>query len=264
MTAVARERRQTLLFLRELRPFAPVFLDTEVDMTGVRVHQADARRRGDRYSTISYVLHAAARVLIGHPDANAAIRGRVFPRIARYPVANGKIALDKTLDGNRAVVSTVLRDLQEATLADIQERIDYFREGDARQQPEFAGVRALQRLPWPLRPLLFRLGVRPLSRRATMFGTFAVSSLGHRAVDGFHAVGGTTVTLGLGRVLDRPVARGSRVVVAPMMRLNLAFDHRVVDGAEAADVLTEIKDSIERFGVNRGETAAAPAVARAR
>jgi hypothetical protein len=34
------------------------------------------------------------------------------------------------------------------------------------------------------------------------------------ARDSFHSVGGTTVTLGLGRVTDRPVARDGELLVA--------------------------------------------------
>jgi len=80
-----------------------------------------------------------------------------------------------------------------------------------------------------------------------VFGTVAVTSLGHRPVDGFHSVGGTTITLGLGRIVDRPVVRAGEITVAPVMRLNLAFDHRVIDGAEAADVLAALKQSLESF-----------------
>jgi pyruvate/2-oxoglutarate dehydrogenase complex dihydrolipoamide acyltransferase (E2) component len=39
--------------------------------------------------------------------------------------------------------------------------------------------------------------------------------------------------------------REGRIVVAPVLRLSLAFDHRVIDGAEAADVLTEVKEALE-------------------
>lgn len=66
-------------------------------------------------------------------------------------------------------------------------------------------------------------------------------------MDSFHFVGGTAVTVGVGRVVDRAVVRGGEVTVAPMMRLSLAVDHRVVDSAEAADVLTELKSRLETF-----------------
>lgn len=247
VTPVAPERRPTLRFLEEIRTIAPVFLDTEVDMTRVREHRAEARARGTRYSTISYVLHAAARVLAAHPEANAAIRGRIRPVVARYPSANGKITFDTTVGGRRVVRSAVLPDLQQAGLDAVQSGVDRFRTGDPETMPEFAPARMLQRLPWPLGQLAFRLGVRPLARRHVTVGTFAVTSLGHRPVDGFFSVGGTTITLGLGRTADRPVVRDGALAVAPVMRLNLTFDHRVIDGAEAADVLAEIKDALESF-----------------
>ncbi|TCO60792.1 2-oxo acid dehydrogenase subunit E2 [Actinocrispum wychmicini] len=248
ITRIARERTHTLRFLDEIRGFAPVFLDTEIDMTGVLAHRDEYRADGRRLSIVTYLLHAAANTLAEHPEANAAVRG---PRVARYGSVNGKLTLDKTLNGHRIVLATVLPDVQDATLEEIQEHIEQFRDGDPATQPEFAAVRLLHRLPWPLAPLLYRLGVRPLSRRPETMGTFAVTSLGHRPVDGFYSVGGTTVTFGLGRITDRPVARAGQVVIAPVMRLCLTFDHRVIDGAEAADVLTEVKDRMEAFAPAR-------------
>jgi pyruvate/2-oxoglutarate dehydrogenase complex dihydrolipoamide acyltransferase (E2) component len=246
--AIARERWHTLLFLREVSNFAPVFLDTEVDMTAVRQHRAGLVDRGQRVSTVCYVLWCAARVLAAHPAANSAIIGRLRPKVAAYSSVDGKITLDKTLKGQRIVLSAVLPGLHEASLADIQRQVEHYRDGEPAVMPEFAGVRALHRLPWPARTPAFRATVRPLRRRAAMLGTFAVTSLGHRPVDGFHSVGGTTVTFGLGQVAERAVVRHGRVEVAPVMRLNLAFDHRVIDGAEAADVLAETKDRLEQFG----------------
>ncbi|WP_243769088.1 2-oxo acid dehydrogenase subunit E2 [Streptomyces cyanogenus] len=240
-------RRPTLLFLEEVRPITPVFLDTEVDMSGVRTHRAGAHEQGRHYSTTAYVLYVAARVLARHPEANAAVRGRIRPRVARYASVNGKITLDKTVGGRRVVRSAVLTEVHRADLDAVQAEVDRFRAGDPATMPEFAPARTLERLPWPLGQLAFRAGVRPLNRRHRTVGTFAVTSLGHRPVDGFHSVGGTTITLGLGRIADRPVVRDGAVAVAPVMRLSLTFDHRVIDGAEAADVLAEIKDGIEGF-----------------
>jgi pyruvate/2-oxoglutarate dehydrogenase complex dihydrolipoamide acyltransferase (E2) component len=244
---VARERRPTLLFLDEIRAFAPVFLDTEVDMTRVRAHRAAAREEGRSYSVVTYLLYAAGRVLAAHPDANAAIRGHIRPRVARYESVNGKFTLDKAVGGHRVVRSAILSGLERTGLDDIQRQVDHFRDGDPATMPELAPVRMLERLPWPLGQLAMRLGVRPLGRRAQAMGTFAVTSLAHRPVDGFFSVGGTTITLGLGRTVDRPVARDGRVVIAPTMRLSLTFDHRVIDGAEAADVLADIREAIESF-----------------
>ncbi|AGL15971.1 2-oxo acid dehydrogenase subunit E2 [Actinoplanes sp. N902-109] len=246
---VARQRRHTLHFLREIRGFSPVFLDTQVRMDAVRHHRATARARGQRYSIVTYVLHSTALVLSKHPEANAAITGRWRPRVQHHAGVHAKVAFDKTLDGRRVVLAAVLPDLNTASLDDIQRLLNHYRDGDPDHMPEFDGVRALQRLPVPLGSLAFRGTVRPLHRRAERLGTVAVTSLGHSSVDSFHSVGGTTVTLGLGRVLEQPVAVDGRVEVAPVMRLSLAFDHRVIDGAEAADVLTEIKETLEGIAV---------------
>jgi pyruvate/2-oxoglutarate dehydrogenase complex dihydrolipoamide acyltransferase (E2) component len=246
ITPAARERRHTLYFLTEVRRIAPVFLDTEVDMTEVLRHRAAARGAGDHYSVVSYVLHAAGRVLATHPEANAAFGGRLRPRVIRHPTVTGKLTLDKTVNGQRAVLATMIPDLGHAGMREIQDQVDRYRDSDPDQDPEFAAVRALHRLPLLVGTLAFRATVRPLRKRAAAFGTFAVTSLGHRPVDGFYSVGGTTITLGVGRVADRPVVRDGEVATAPLMRLTLTFDHRVIDGAEAADVLAEIKGRLER------------------
>lgn len=244
-----RQRRHTFYFQRELRSAAPVFLDTEVDMSRVRLVRAKARAGGGSVSAVGCVLYAAARVLAEHPQANAAIRGGRRPRVARYRQVNAKVAFDKELDGQRIVLTAVLPEAARLSLAEIQAWVDGVRRADPAAAPQFAGARILHRLPWPLGPLALRAGTGSLAKRAATVGTFAVSSLGHRPVDGFHSLGGTTVTFGLGQTVDRPVARDGRVLIAPVMRLNLAFDHRVIDGAEAADVLADVKDALESFPV---------------
>lgn len=245
--ALPRERRHTLYFLERVRAFAPVFIDTEIDMSQVRAHRAAARADGVRYSTVTYVLQAATRALAAHPEANVAIRGRVNPKIIRYPGVAGKVALDKTLNGHRVVLAAVIADLHVKTLEEIQREIDRYRDGDPAVMPEFGRVRALHRLPWLVGSAAFRAAMSPLRTRAALMGTFAVSSLGHRPVDGFYSVGGTTITLGVGQVADRAVVRSGQVAVAPVMRLSLAFDHRVIDGAQAADLLADIRSNLENF-----------------
>ncbi|MFE3019116.1 2-oxo acid dehydrogenase subunit E2 [Streptomyces sp. NPDC059256] len=244
---LAKERRPTLYFLREIRSFAPVHLDTEVDMTRVGNHRTAAREGGRHYSWLSYVLYAASRALAAHPEANAAIHGRFRPRIARFPSVYGKFTMDHTVNGQRVVLSAVLPHLQVAGLDSIQRQVDHYTRGDAEELPEFAGARLIRRLPLLVGGAAYRSRIRPLRTRAAAIGSFAVTSLSHSAVDGFHSTGGTTVTLGLGRIVDRPVARYGEPAVAPLMRLNLTFDHRVIDGAEAADLLTDIKQALEGF-----------------
>ncbi|MFJ5927434.1 2-oxo acid dehydrogenase subunit E2 [Kitasatospora sp. NPDC092948] len=245
MTPFPSQRRHTLFFLDQIRDFAPVHLDTEVDATALTAVRQQAREAGSRRSVVAHVVFAAAGVLARHPEANSAIQGRLDPEVANFDTVSAKVTLDRELDGRRVVLATVIPDLQRATLADVQAHLDRVTAEDPNESPEFAPIRALRRLPWREALERFRAAAGRLELRPAVTGTFAVTSLGNSAVDGFHSVGGTTVTLGVGRIVDRPVVRDSKVVVAPVMRLSLTFDHRVIDGAEAAGVLTEIKEALE-------------------
>ena len=51
--------------------------------------------------------------------------------------------------------------------------------------------------------------------------------------------------LGMHAVQERPVARGGKVVIRPMMYLALSYDHRIIDGREAVQFLKKVKEYIE-------------------
>ena len=51
--------------------------------------------------------------------------------------------------------------------------------------------------------------------------------------------------LGIGKIQDRPVVRDTKVVVRKILPLSLSFDHRVVDGAEAARFLSTVIARLE-------------------
>jgi pyruvate/2-oxoglutarate dehydrogenase complex dihydrolipoamide acyltransferase (E2) component len=260
---IARQRWHTLAFLEEVRSVSPVFLSADVDMTRVTGHRAAMLAQGRRYSLVTYVLYAGARVVHEHPEANSALVGRVRPRVVRSPSAHGKLTLDKTLNGQRIVLTAVLPDLQRASLDEIQQMVDKYRALDPAVAAQFAPVRALHKLPRALGRLAFRAAARSASRRTSVFGTFAVTSLGHGVVDDFYSVGGTTVTLGVGRCTDRPVVRGGQIQVAQVLRLSLTFDHRVIDGAEAADVLGDLVARLEDFSEPQQPVTPVPAEERA-
>ena len=81
-------------------------------------------------------------------------------------------------------------------------------------------------------------------------GTFTISNLGMFGVDAFTAIiiPPQAAILAVGRIADRvvPVGVGSeaRPGVRPMMTLTLSSDHRVVDGARAAEFMRDLVDGI--------------------
>ena len=78
-------------------------------------------------------------------------------------------------------------------------------------------------------------------------GTFTITNLGMFDVDLFTPIINLpeAAILGVGRIQAKPVVREGQVVVAQMMTLSLAFDHRLVDGAPAARFLQRIKQLVE-------------------
>jgi 2-oxoisovalerate dehydrogenase E2 component (dihydrolipoyl transacylase) len=51
--------------------------------------------------------------------------------------------------------------------------------------------------------------------------------------------------IGPNKIIDRPVVRDGQIVVRKMMNLSSSFDHRVVDGYDAAAFIQEIKGMLE-------------------
>ena len=51
--------------------------------------------------------------------------------------------------------------------------------------------------------------------------------------------------LGMHNIIERPIAVGGQVVIAPMMYVALSYDHRIIDGKEAVQFLVTIKNYLE-------------------
>jgi pyruvate dehydrogenase E2 component (dihydrolipoamide acetyltransferase) len=78
-------------------------------------------------------------------------------------------------------------------------------------------------------------------------GTFTISNLGMMGVDAFTPIINPpeAAILGVGMTRDIPVARNGEVVVRPVATLCLTADHRLVDGAEGASFLSDLREIVE-------------------
>jgi pyruvate dehydrogenase E2 component (dihydrolipoamide acetyltransferase) len=78
-------------------------------------------------------------------------------------------------------------------------------------------------------------------------GTFTVSNLGMYGVDSFDAIVNApqAAILAVGRILDRIVPVDGQPAVRPMLQLSVSFDHRVIDGARAAEFLDTLASLVE-------------------
>jgi len=91
-----------------------------------------------------------------------------------------------------------------------------------------------------------RLGVEELSGQ-----TFTVSNIG--AVGGGFGTPivppGTTAILSVGKAVEKPVAHGGRVEIAPLLPLSLSYDHRVIDGALGRRFMAMLIENLEEPGL---------------
>lgn len=78
--------------------------------------------------------------------------------------------------------------------------------------------------------------------------TFTVSNFGALGLDdGVPVINyPEAAVVGIGAVKPRPVAVGDSVAVRPQLSVTCAFDHRIADGAQAAQLLCALRDLIEQ------------------
>jgi pyruvate dehydrogenase E2 component (dihydrolipoamide acetyltransferase) len=174
------------------------------------------KSRGLKLTHTDLLVALAARVLLKHPRVNAS-----WTREGVH--TNPEINIGIAMAVDDGVVAPVIHNAHKAELGEI----------------------AVQR-----RDLTERARSGKLRPADIAGGTFTISNLGMFGVDAFTAIiiPPQAAILAVGRIADRVVPVGvgpeARPGVRPMMTLTLSSDHRVVDGARAAEFLRDLVESI--------------------
>lgn len=250
-----KSRRHTYYFLNYADEYKAVYLDTEIDISAVKSRRDKLKSNGQRISYIVFLIEAISRVIRRYPEANSSVMHGLIPQMAIYPCITAKFTIDKTIDGRRVVMAGVIPESDHLSLDGMQKIIDYYRDTDAADIAEFANVRKLQSLPMWLGRWMYRLAMGNFTRRAKLQGTFTITSLGHRPIQSFYPIISNTLCFGVGSIEEKPVVIDGQIVIRSMMKLSLAFDHRAIDGALAADILAEVKESLEFASESNEENA---------
>jgi len=193
------------------------FVTREVDADALtqlraRVGAELEKARGVRLSHTDSLIALVARVLVRHPKMNASW-------VANGIRINTEVNLAVAMAVEGGVVAPVIHNADKLDLAAIatqrQDLADRARAGKLRPS-DIAG------------------------------GTFTISNLGMFEVDAFTAIISPpqAAILAVGRIADRVVAVGGNPAVRPMMTLTLSSDHRVVDGARAAQFMQTLVQAI--------------------
>jgi len=162
----------------------------------------------------SLLIAAVARALTKHPIMNASWTGT---GIRHNPEINISLAM-AVKDG---VVGAVIHKADSRKLGDIS----------AQRRDLAERARANRLLPADISG-----------------GTFTISNLGMYQVDAFIAIitPPQAATLAVGTIADRVVPVKGKPAVRPMMTMTLSSDHRVLDGARAAEFLTTLAAAIQK------------------
>jgi pyruvate dehydrogenase E2 component (dihydrolipoamide acetyltransferase) len=192
---------------KSLLASAQITITTEADVTPATEFRARLTREFD-FSYTDMMIHAAARALMRHPRMNSRLDGAEI-----VLASNANVGIAVALDDG--LIVPVVRSAESKSLRDIA------------IESKSLGEKA-------------RSG--QLKLEDVTGGTFTITNLGTWGVDAFTPIlnSGETGILGVGRIIEKPAVYRGEIAKRAMLWLSLTFDHRVVDGAPAAEFLQSV------------------------
>jgi len=111
-----------------------------------------------------------------------------------------------------------------------------------------AGSKSVTQIARDTKDLVARAKGGSLRAEEVSDGTFSITNLGAYGIETLVGIiqPPQTAILGVGSVMEQPVARDGVIGTRQMMKVALSADHRVTDGAQGAQFLAEIKRLLER------------------
>jgi pyruvate dehydrogenase E2 component (dihydrolipoamide acetyltransferase) len=190
-------------------------LRAEIDATTLLAHRGRLlEKSGTRVSITDYLLHAQSRGLRACPQANRIWHDGTIESLSAIAVGL-VVSLD---DG---LLIPCIRDADQLDLMEL-----------ARKRIELVGLARAGRL-----------------RGDSLAGpASSLSNLGHTRVDDFTAIlySPQSSMLAVGRIAARPFVLNGELVARPTLRLCLTIDHRILDGAPAAEFLDHLVEFLEQ------------------
>jgi pyruvate dehydrogenase E2 component (dihydrolipoamide acetyltransferase) len=99
-----------------------------------------------------------------------------------------------------------------------------------------------------VKDLASRAKTKQLKANEMEGSTFSVSNLGMFGIETFTSIINqpNSAILSIGSIIEKPIVKNGQIAIGNMMKLSLACDHRVVDGATGAQFLQTLKNSLEQ------------------
>jgi len=183
-------------------------------------HVAAYQQQGARLTLTGFILKAVANVLQRHPIFNSSLDER-----EENLVLKAYCHIGMAVNTDAGLIVPVIRDVDKKSLLELS--------------------RDLEELARKARD-------RKVTTDELKGGTFTISNQG--GIGGAHFTPVINLPevaiLGLGRGAVKPVWRNDRVEPRTHLPLALAYDHRVIDGADAARFIVDLVTVLEQFDVS--------------
>jgi pyruvate dehydrogenase E2 component (dihydrolipoamide acetyltransferase) len=179
-----------------------------------QVNEQAENTHGNKYSVNDFILKAVINAAQTVPAVNASFAG---DHIVKF----NHVGLSVAVAVEDGLVTPVIKEAETKSLLAISRAVKDFaaRAKDKKLKPdEFDG------------------------------GTITVSSLGAWGIESFDAIVNPpqAAILSVGAAIEKPVVKNGQIVPGLRMNLGLSCDHRVIDGAVAAQFLMEVRKLIEQ------------------
>ena len=190
----------------------------EVDMSPIfeirkQYKEKFKEKHGVSLGFMSFFTKAVIRALKMYPSVNSMIDGK---EMISFDFCDISIAVS----GPKGLMVPVIRNAEELTFKGIEEEVK-------------------------------RLAIRARDGLITVDemtgGTFTISNGGV-----FGSMLSTPIInppqsaiLGMHNIVERPIAKDGKVVIAPIMFVALSYDHRIIDGKESVGFLVAVKEALE-------------------
>ena len=221
-------RRVAAEFLRQSRNVPLVAIRREFSLPGLAAVRAAMNPR------VSWVaLFAKAYGMAARRHAHLRRSWTTFPfnRLYEHPESNCVVLVEREWGGEEVVLGGKVRGPETTSLADINRHINRFSTAPVWTVAEFRQSLRLGRYPGLLRRFLMWSSLHWSGyTRSRRFGTFLISSLGNFGCEAIDLKVPLTGYLTYG-----PISADGRV------RVSLTFDHRVLDGRQAARALCDME-----------------------
>lgn len=215
---------------------------TEIRIKGLR---SFCREHGVTLTPI--IMKVMASVQKKYPIINSFIARNLFLRKKIYFPDEVDMAVAIEMHEFDCHFSTfaVFRDINRKSIFDISNEISKIRQLSYCEMPLSWLTSILDKFP----DFLKSVGLKTVSQvpalRKYIFGTMGFSSLGKYGLKNFDTLFNLSFGYGIGGIEDKVVLINGTVEIVPVLNIIQTSDHCIVDGAEAARILKEIKRVFE-------------------